>query len=259
MAKKRTYVYRVSQKRWFEAQKWELACWKKIDRYTPPQSLIQQFLQKLLEKTYLRLEPIKEPDDWNFWWQEKFNNYKFLPSVVENAIEVGCGPFTNMRLISKKIKVGHIVCSDPLARQYIKLNRGWLSWAYRNNRVLIDDQSLETIPFATNYFDLAVMINVLDHVQDVRRCLKQAIRIIKPGGLLLVGQDLTSAEDLSRWPNLKDIGHPISISQHTLDKILLPRFKPIMYKVLPRDEGRNPPYHYGTYIFAGKKKLKQKD
>lgn len=28
----------------------------------------------------------------------------------------------------------------------------------------------------------------------------------------------------------------------------------VLYKILPRDEGRNSAYHYGTYIFIGKKR-----
>ena len=40
-------------------------------------------------------------DDDNQWWADCFEGYKFLPPKAENVIEVGCGPYTNMRLVRK--------------------------------------------------------------------------------------------------------------------------------------------------------------
>jgi ubiquinone/menaquinone biosynthesis C-methylase UbiE len=119
---------------------------------------------------------------------------------------------------------------------------------------MLDDHPLEELPFASDYFDLAVMINVLDHVRDARLCMENTLRVIKPGGILVLGQDLTNQEDLIA---LKDdpgaVGHPIKLDQAWFAPFLERRFEPIIHKVLERGAGRAPHCHYGTLTFAGHK------
>jgi hypothetical protein len=105
----------------------------------------------------------------------------------------------------------------------------------------------------SNYFDLAVMINVLDHVCDAEKCMKKIVDIVKAGGVLIIGQDLTNDIDLNLTEVKNDIGHPIKVDHNWLDNFLVERFEAIIHNVLPRELGRNPKAHYGTYIFAGKK------
>jgi ubiquinone/menaquinone biosynthesis C-methylase UbiE len=113
--------------------------------------------------------------------------------------------------------------------------------------VSLDDHAIENTPFKEKYFDLVIMINVLDHVQDAFRCLAVATSLVKPGGLLLLGQDLTAEED-----DIEDVGHPIRL--HLTD--ILPHltdFEPVLQKTLPQTEGRNPSVHYATLVFAGRR------
>jgi len=194
---------------------------------------------------------VGEGDDWNHWWAQQFDNFSSVPSKLENALELGCGPFTNIRLIWAGRTIEHVFCSDPLARKYVRLRGCWLAESYRRSEVLIDDHPAEECPFATDYFDLTVMINVLDHVQDPKACVASALRVTKPGGLLLLGQDLTNEVDLRRLAH-EDVGHPIRVTHESLDELLLPYVEPQVRKVLDRDQGRNPAAHYGTYILAGR-------
>ena len=111
-------------------------------------------------------------------------------------------------------------------------------------------------PFANNYFDCVVMINVLDHVFDASLCMDKVISITKPGGILLIGQDLSNKADIKNYDDKygsDGIGHPIKIGHEWLEKFLSQRFENILHKILPRELGRDPDVHYGTFIFAGKK------
>jgi ubiquinone/menaquinone biosynthesis C-methylase UbiE len=45
---------------------------------------------------------------------------------------------------------------------------------------------LGALRYQNDYFDAAIMINVLYAVQDPLECLRQACRILKPGGVLLL-------------------------------------------------------------------------
>jgi ubiquinone/menaquinone biosynthesis C-methylase UbiE len=129
-----------------------------------------------------------------------------------------------------------------------------LAEAWRKGRVFLDDHPLEECTFPSGYFDLVVLINVLDHVRDAIMCLKQVVRVTKSGGYLVVGQDLSNSEDAERTKG--DIGHPIRIGHDTLDEALTPHFLRVFARVLTREEGRNPSAHYGTYILIGKKVAK---
>jgi SAM-dependent methyltransferase len=144
----------------------------------------------------------------------------------------------------------HVYCSDLLAKHYITFKGRWLTEAWERGDICNDDYPIEECPFAPNYLDLVVLINVLDHVRDIILCLRQAIRITKPEGYLVVGQDLSNMEDALRTGD--DIGHLIRIDHGTLDRELMLHFDPLLHKILGREEGRNPLAHYGTYIFIGR-------
>jgi len=235
---------KVDPKRWKLAQEWELDLWRKQN---------QNKIKNWRNIGPWLIERIRSPegDDWNFWWAEKFNNYQSLPRDFENAIELGCGPYTNMRLLQEGRHIKHVYCSDPLILHYIKFKRAWLAKAQRKGSILIDDHSIEELPFASNYFDLVLLVNVLDHVMDSLACLKRAISIVKTGGYLVVGQDLSDMEDVRRIGD--DIGHPIRIDHATLDRELEAQYEVVHYEILGREKGRNPRAHYGTYVYIGRK------
>ena len=240
-------ILKVAAERWQRAQNWESQHWNRSNR--PFRNVAKRVLQKIGFRKH------EIGDDWNHWWAERFNHYDFIPRDVENAIEFGCGPYTNLRIVSAGRKIAHAYCSDPLLRTYLKFRYTWLSESYRRHEVLIDDHPMEHAPFASDFFDLVVVINVLDHVRDAPECLRQAVRVVKPQGVLVLGQDLTCEEDLHMPGVLNDVGHPIRINHRTLDSCLDGVFDPIIRRILSREEGREPKAHYGTYLYAGIKRI----
>ena len=80
------------------------------------------------------------------------------------------------------------------------------------------------------------------------------VNIVRPGGILVIGQDLTDEEDLKalqRDPGAA--GHPIKLN-HEWFEPFLQGFDPLLKKVLTREQSREPHQHYGALIFAGRKK-----
>ena len=238
----------VSEKRWRQAQQWEKAFW---DRQNIPSVWWKRLLRPLLVLVGLR-SPLEQQvfDDRNHWWKEKFNNYKNIPDQFNNVCELGCGPYTNVRLIAQNCKIKYIFCSDPLARQYITYKYAWLAQAYRSGFVSVDFHPAEECPYKTNYFDLTIMINVLDHVSDPLECLQEAIRITAPSGYLLFGQDLT--QDGYQRPS--NPGHPFTFSHQQLERILKHACQTIFYNIVPHAEMMEPDMHYGALVFIGRKR-----
>jgi SAM-dependent methyltransferase len=240
-------VRRVSRERWREAQEWELRHWDRAERKYGWRRLVWPVARPLLKLVGSKRA---DGDDWNFWWRVRFDDYSFLPREIGDFIELGCGPYTNFRLISEGRVIHRAVCSDPLIHEYLRFRHSWVARAYRGHRVLIDDHAAEDSPFAPETFDVVVMINVLDHVYDADRALQTATRLVRPGGYLVLGQDLTQEDDPSRKHD--EPGHPIRIKREDIDPHL-EGFEPLLRRDLSREEGRDPDEHYATLIFAGRK------
>lgn len=242
---------KVDHDRWREAQAWEEKVWVTAARRSGWRRAAWWVAGPVVRLLNL---PIGEGSDWNQWWAAHFNDYAFLPKDLENYIELGCGPFTNTRKVLEGRRAAHVFCSDPLVKTYVGFRDRWLAKRYREAKLFVDDHPIEECPFASNYFDCVVMTNVLDHVRDADLCMEQAIRIVKPGGLLIIGQDLTSREDADSRPfdPAHDIGHPILLSREDMDKHF-GNFRTLHRKDLKREEGREPDRHYSTLIWAGQK------
>jgi SAM-dependent methyltransferase len=189
-------------------------------------------------------------DDWNHWWKRQFDDYRFLPAELGDYIELGCGPYTNTRLILEQRKARSVVCSDPLVRSYVDFAGRWLAEAHGAGRVEIDDHPIEETPFPRGSFDVVVMINVLDHVRDAGLCMRNAIGLVRPGGFFVFGQDLSDDEDLAYHPY--DVGHPIRLRREDLERDLR-TLAPVHRLDLPREQGRDPRLHYATLVYAGRK------
>lgn len=236
---------RVGADRWREAQEWELRHWERAERKHGWRRLVWPVARPLLT---LIGSKRAGGDDWNFWWRDRFDGYSFLPPEINDLIELGCGPYTNVRLIREGRGIRRVVCSDPLIRRYLRFRHSWVARAHRAGAILIDDHAAEECPFGPSTFDVVVMINVLDHVYDADRALRNATLLVRPGGYLLLGQDLSDEEDPTRVHD--EPGHPIRIKREDIDPHL-EGFEPVLRRDLSREEGRNPEEHYATLIFAG--------
>ncbi len=221
----------VPRDRWQAAQRWERDFWVNTERARAKYG--KDVLRRLLYA--LGLGSKYRGDDHNFWWKQQFQDYKFLPRQIENAIEVGCGPYTNVRVMLDHCQFGHLFLSDPLARTYSQFRQTFVRDMYAKAACILDDHPLEELPFASNYFDLVVMINVLDHVRDARACMDSVVRITRPGGFLIIGQELSNAEDLIKIEQDEGrVGHPITVDDKWFGTWLDQGFTPEIRKVLPR-------------------------
>jgi SAM-dependent methyltransferase len=242
----------VTRERWEQAQNWERDFWVETQRKRSKygKNLIWKVLSKLGMVSRYR------GDDWNEWWKEQFDGYRFLPERIHNVLEVGCGPYTNVRLMLDRCRFDHLVLSDPLIRTYVKFKLTFVSEMYQQAACVLDDHPLEELPFASDNFDLVVMINVLDHVQDAHQCMENLIRVTRPGGYLIIGQDLTNEEDLKAHHGSEgEVGHPITLDKEWFDPYLKEGFEPVLDKFLTREQVRGGgKFHYGMLLFAGRKR-----
>jgi SAM-dependent methyltransferase len=214
---------------------------------------------------------IESDDDWNKWWFEKFDNYAILKKKhFPDILEVGCGPHTNIRYILPEVTFEKIWLEDPLIQFYItynlnksnsfldclkrKIKKGKVNYLVQlfsniNIKTDLSSSKLEDLPYKDKQMDLVICVNVLDHVSDYERCMSEIFRVLKKGGILILGQDLSNQEDRIQCPeSYTDIGHPIKLDHLLIEGSLEGKYSKLFEKILTREKGRNPNAHYGTYL-----------
>jgi SAM-dependent methyltransferase len=115
------------------------------------------------------------------WW------YRGRRNVLERVIarlgltpgarilDAGCGSGRNMVELARHGSVSGVELSDAS----VELARA------RGVGEVIEGSVME-MPFAENSFDLAVSLDVIEHLQDDRGALRELRRVVAPGGALLV-------------------------------------------------------------------------
>ena len=88
-------------------------------------------------------------------------------------LQIGCGPEDVINYVS----IGRRYAIDPLAEFYkekFKLN-------YKS--IFFSSARAEKLPFKDNYFDVVVLANVLDHVEQPEKALSEIKRVLKEKGI----------------------------------------------------------------------------
>jgi len=138
-------------------------------------------------------------EEWHWWFRGR---QRILETVLRHELNghrspmiasLGCGPAEGLLWLDKFAGPdGRVlgVDAEPLHARQVPSEIDYV----------IGD--IETLPLAENSFDLVLALDVLEHLDDDAAGLREAARLVKPGGLLLVtvpalpslwgGQDVVS-------------------------------------------------------------------
>ena len=93
--------------------------------------------------------------------------------------DIGCNAGTQSRCW---LAEGHRVSGIDISRDLVELARQ-RNAAY-GDRAQFDVASATALPWAAGKFDVCLLPELLEHVDDWQSCLDEAIRVLKPGGSL---------------------------------------------------------------------------
>jgi SAM-dependent methyltransferase len=255
-------ITRVELSRWEEAQRYERRTWLLTGR--------------------------SATDDRNTYHKNHFANYAVLHGhQFSRGIELGCGPFTNMRLILSECTVADIALLDPLIPEYLghpfctykagriggllKQAASWQGMIFPKSYlrscltacrcgglfgrpVQLITSMIET--YQTNLrFDLVVMVNVLEHCQDADRVFGKILELLCPGGILVYADVVYDAADvLTLSSTLYDAGHPLRVDRSVVDQFLDKQFVSLMRAEYLRETSfRNIQLQNYELYFVGKR------
>ena len=212
-------VPKVDKKRWEEAQEYEYNTWCKIANGMTT--------------------------DRNEDHEVHFGGYKSLNEILPSPlsiIELGCGPFTNLRLILPKLKkrIEEVFLLDPLVLKYsLEVSR----CPYKTGMLGLHPIKMVSSPIEEfmpqKGFDLVVMINVVEHCYDSRIIFQKVYDMMSPGGIFLFGDHAES--DLSLLDITYDAGHPIRVSREYFEELIAGRWEKIFSNEF-KEEGKESLY-----------------
>jgi 2-polyprenyl-3-methyl-5-hydroxy-6-metoxy-1,4-benzoquinol methylase len=105
----------------------------------------------------------------------------------------------------------------------IELSKDAAAYAKREFNLDIEARAFEELQFPENYFDVVTLWQVLEHLPHPLAILKEAYRILKPGGLLMVStpdiEGIPARILGKRWWNIRKL-HINQFSTKTLTDIL---------------------------------------
>lgn len=215
--------------------------------------------QRYERRTWLEGSGRKTREDRNVEHARNFDNYAVLKGhYFDSAIEIGCGPFTNMVHILKHVKGGKVTLLDPLIDAYLthphctykhKRLGGWFG-----EKVHTVAEAIEV--FSTDQmFDLMVMINVLEHCFSASRVLERVASLTLPSGILIFHDKVVPTpeiEDMVR--NVYDAGHPLRVARSMILEFLSENYIELYRKRVPIP---TPIGTIGSIYFIGRKRVER--
>ena len=144
----------VTSKRWKIAQKSEKEYWGNFTK--------EDLLREETERHKRKAETLKE----------QWKKYIIL-NKKSKILQIGCGPED----IINYLNIGNRYAIDPLADFYkekFKFDYGGVKFLKARG---------EKLPFKTNFFDIVVLTNVLDHTENPKKALLEIKRVLKQDGI----------------------------------------------------------------------------
>lgn len=136
----------------------------------------------------------KVPPDWYFrsikrnllqrlWHNSRFREVgKIIEPKGGIILDIGSADGVFTRLILNKSKADKVIGIDALKRSVAWANKHWKN--YKRMRFQVGDA--HNLKFKDGYFDAVFVLEVLEHVFNPTRVLKEIKRVLKRGGYVVI-------------------------------------------------------------------------
>lgn len=143
---------------------------------------------------------------WPHRWKIRRTLPRFLKSCPEpfrgQVLEVGAGTGWTSRRILETFPQVELTATDSDPSAVEKLNH--LQDTY-GQRLHVQPAAIEKLPFDRAAFDIVVAFNVIHHVDSLQTAYLELLRVLRPGGLLGVSDQLLTASAKARLAELETL------------------------------------------------------
>ncbi len=129
-------------------------------------------------------------DARDFWWNRDFLELmarRWELSRVKSVLDVGCGVGHWGRCLASLLPSECALTGIDREPQWVE-EAAKRSAVLGNRPVSFVQGDVERLPFADESFDMATCQTVLIHLKDPRVALAEMIRVLRPGGLLVLAE-----------------------------------------------------------------------
>lgn len=196
------------------------------------------------ERTHWMVGGLGVSNDRNDEHFEGFDGYKALAGMTfPHAIELGCGPFTNMRLIGNVCCIQEASLLDPMIGTYLSHpNCSYTSEVLHVENKMEPEKTIriqqliespiEKMPTDTQY-DLAVIINVIEHCYDIEKVFHHVSSTIKQGGYIVFHDKMYNHQEVVKMTStLFDAAHPLRVEGNIIHSFLDKHFVPVYSNIV---------------------------
>jgi ubiquinone/menaquinone biosynthesis C-methylase UbiE len=111
---------------------------------------------------------------------------RLLLSSDSKVLEIGGGDGRGAQYIVKRIKGGHLYFQE-LSPSFMA--KAMERLAKSKDKIEFSIANASYLSFPENYFDAALHFGGINTFSEVQRCLKELVRVVKPGGKIVLGDE----------------------------------------------------------------------
>lgn len=140
----------------------------------------------------------------NHWWNRDFLELmgrRLRLDACRRVLDVGCGRGHWSRELAVALSPDATIVGIDNEAAWIAEAEAWRQRAGLSDRFRYQRGFVEKLPFGDSSFDLVTCQTLLIHVPDPKQVLREMLRVLQPGGLLLVAEPTNLCQSL-RWNSL---------------------------------------------------------
>jgi len=125
------------------------------------------------------------------------------PKSSDKLLDAGCGYcYHTVRLARSEASITGVDFSEAA----LSIGRQRIADAGLSSRVHLDRGDLTDLPFEDGYFEFVLSWGVLMHIPNLEQALRELVRVLKPGGILILCENNANSLDVRvREPLIRGI------------------------------------------------------
>lgn len=108
-------------------------------------------------------------------------------------LDVGCGGGININRMAKKAKM---VYGIDYSIESVNLSREVNRQEIYDGKVKVIEGNVASLPFEDNTFDIVTAFETVYFWPDIEKCFGEVKRVLKPGGIFLIGMESSGSDNL---------------------------------------------------------------
>lgn len=122
------------------------------------------------------------------FFERAFDYLTQMLNVPANAtfLDAGCGSCAHSLRLARR---GYLVHAIDFSAYILSIAKARVHDGEFTDRVSVNRSSLLALPFRSESFDHVLCWGVLMHIPDIEQATRELTRVLKPGGVLIIGEN----------------------------------------------------------------------